>query len=207
VQRIDDMNENSRLLEDSPTRRKSLDRTSPVLSVSSGETFVESFSCGGGIDIREIVQDIMTFEPTDPDELVREVIEYHQNSLQIDTEVVDPTDREDEEQNDHDGFVTATATTASVRRPSALGQDLTYPEEQIIENHYTSSPEKLGVISLAVLVFYNVSGGPFGIETAVRAGGNFYAILGFLIMPFVWSLQEALMTAELGSTFVEASGG
>ena len=200
---IDDMNENSRLLEDSLTGRKSLDnRTSPVLSVSSTvETFVETFSW----------HNIMTFVPTDPDELVREVIEYHQNSLQIeDTEVVDPTDREDEEQNDHDhGFATATtATTASVRRPiSALGQDLTYPEEQIIDAHYTSSPEKLGVISLAVLVFYNVSGGPFGIETAVRAGGNLYAILGFLIMPFVWSLQEALMTAELGSTFVEASGG
>ena len=203
MQMIDDMNENSRLLEDSLTGRKSLDnRTSPVLSVSSTvETFVETFSW----------HNIMTFVPTDPDELVREVIEYHQNSLQIeDTEVVDPTDREDEEQNDHDhGFATATtALTASVRRPiSALGQDLTYPEEQIIDAHYTSSPEKLGVISLAVLVFYNVSGGPFGIETAVRAGGNLYAILGFLIMPFVWSLQEALMTAELGSTFVEASGG
>jgi hypothetical protein len=202
---IDDMNENSRLLEDSPTRRKSLEDT----SVLSGETFVESISnsCGGGgggggIDIQEIVHAIMTFEPTDPDELVREVTEYRQNSLQIDTEV-EPIDCEDEEQNDHDDF----ATASHARRPSALGQDLTYPEEQIIENHYTSSPEKLGVISLAVLVFYNVSGGPFGIETAVRAGGNFYAILGFLIMPFVWSLQEALMTAELGSTFVEASGG
>ena len=84
---------------------------------------------------------------------------------------------------------------------------LTYPEEQIIESHYTSSPEKLGVIPLAVLVFYNVSGGPFGVETTVRAGGNFYALLGFLVMPFCWSLQEALLTAELGSTFVEASGG
>jgi len=84
---------------------------------------------------------------------------------------------------------------------------LTYPEEQVIESHYTSSPEKLGVIPLAVLVFYNVSGGPFGIETTVRAGGSFYALLGFLVMPFCWSLQEALLTAELGSTFVEASGG
>jgi Amino acid permease len=84
---------------------------------------------------------------------------------------------------------------------------LTYPEEQVIESHFTSSPEKLGLVPLAVLVFYNVSGGPFGIETTVRAGGHFYALLGFLIMPFVWSLQEALMTAELGTTFVEASGG
>lgn len=71
-----------------------------------------------------------------------------------------------------------------------------------------SSPEKrLGVWSMAVLVFYSVSGGPFGIETTVRAGGNFYAILGFLVMPFCWSLQEALMTAELGTAFPEASGG
>ena len=67
--------------------------------------------------------------------------------------------------------------------------------------------EKLGVVSMAVLLFYNVSGGPFGIETTVRAGGNRYAILGFLVAPLVWSLQEALMTAELGTAFPEASGG
>jgi amino acid transporter len=84
---------------------------------------------------------------------------------------------------------------------------LTYPEEQVIESHYTENPEKLGCVALAVLVFYNVSGGPFGIETTVRAGGFFYALLGFLVFPFIWSLQEALMTAELGTTFVEASGG
>mmetsp|Transcript_25676 Transcript_25676/g.56490 ORF Transcript_25676/g.56490 Transcript_25676/m.56490 type:complete len:260 (-) Transcript_25676:3602-4381(-) len=71
----------------------------------------------------------------------------------------------------------------------------------------SSSPEKLGVLSMAVLIFYSVSGGPFGIETTVRAGGNFYALLGFLVMPLVWSLQEALMTAELGTAFPEASGG
>ena len=61
------------------------------------------------------------------------------------------------------------------------------------------SGEKLGVLSMAVLVFYNVSGGPFGIETTVRAGGNLYALLGFLVMPLVWSLPEALVTAELGT--------
>jgi predicted small metal-binding protein len=67
--------------------------------------------------------------------------------------------------------------------------------------------EKLGVIPLAVMVFYSVSGGPFGCETSVRAGGYFYALLGFLVMPCIWSVQEALMTAELGTTFPEASGG
>jgi amino acid transporter len=67
--------------------------------------------------------------------------------------------------------------------------------------------EKLGVIPLAVMVFYSVSGGPFGCEASVRSGGNFYTLVAFLVMPFVWSMQEALMTAELGTAFPEASGG
>ena len=66
---------------------------------------------------------------------------------------------------------------------------------------------KLGVISLAVIVFYSVSGGPFGVEAAVRSAGNFYALLGFLLLPFLWSLPEALMTAELGAAIPEAAGG
>ena len=66
---------------------------------------------------------------------------------------------------------------------------------------------KLGVVGLAVIVFYSVSGGPFGVEAAVRSAGNFYALLGFLLMPFVWSLPEALMTAELGAAIPEAAGG
>jgi len=71
-----------------------------------------------------------------------------------------------------------------------------------------SSPEKLGMTSMMVLLFYGVSGGPFGIEPTVRAGGNLFALLGFLLLPLVWSLPEALMTAELGSAFSnDASGG
>lgn len=72
---------------------------------------------------------------------------------------------------------------------------------------FTYTHEKLGVLPLAVIVFYNVSGGPFGLETSVRAGGNFFALLGFLVMPLVWSMQEALITAELGTAYPEASGG
>lgn len=76
------------------------------------------------------------------------------------------------------------------------------PMDPFVDTH-----EKLGMLPLAILVFYNVSGGPFGVETSVRAGGNFFALLGFLIMPLIWSAQEALMTAELGTTYPEASGG
>lgn len=67
--------------------------------------------------------------------------------------------------------------------------------------------EKLGLVSFSILVFYNVSGGPFGVEASVRAGGNFYSLLGFLVVPLIWSLQEAAITAELGAAFPEASGG
>jgi len=45
--------------------------------------------------------------------------------------------------------------------------------------------EKLGVTLLAVIVFYSVSGGPFGVEASVRAAGNFYTLLGFLVAPFI----------------------
>ena len=69
------------------------------------------------------------------------------------------------------------------------------------------STPKLNVAQLAVLVFYNVSGGPFGIEPSIRSAGNFYTILGFALLPLVWSLPEALVTAELGSAAFQCSSG
>ena len=53
----------------------------------------------------------------------------------------------------------------------------------------------------------DVSGGPFGIEPSIRAGGNLYAILGFILFPLIWSVPEALVTAELGSTFQDPAAG
>jgi len=99
-----------------------------------------------------------------------------------------------------------TAITPSTANYGAILQH-TDPENGSSSSNSSSSSslssppsgEKLGVLSMAVLVFYNVSGGPFGIETTVRAGGNLYALLGFLVMPLVWSLPEALVTAELGT--------
>ena len=71
----------------------------------------------------------------------------------------------------------------------------------------TSSIKKLKLLPLAILVFYNVSGGPFGIEPALFSAGNLYTIIGFLIVPFIWSVPEALVTAELGSAFHHDSSG
>lgn len=82
----------------------------------------------------------------------------------------------------------------------------TVPAE-ILNPHFTSTAPALKLWPLAVLVFYNVSGGPFGIEPSIRAAGNFYAILGFIVFPFIWALPEALVTAELGAAFQDPSAG
>jgi len=78
---------------------------------------------------------------------------------------------------------------------------------EMLRSKYTSTAPPLKLWPLAVLVFYNVSGGPFGIEPSIRAGGNFYAILGFVVFPLIWSVPEALVTAELGSAFQDPSAG
>jgi amino acid transporter len=128
--------------------------------------------------VEEIAHDWTTFETLDEDELVAQAEEAGTYQL-------DPlNDDQDVADEMLDNFI--------------------HPPDPM--DPFTSQ-HKLGVLPLAVIVFYNVSGGPFGVETSVRAGGNFYALLGFLVMPFVWSLQEALMTAELGTAFPEASGG
>ena len=65
--------------------------------------------------------------------------------------------------------------------------------------------KKLGLGALVVLIYYEVSGGPFGIEDIVRAGGPLYALLGFSLF-LVWVIPEALITAELSTAMPEASG-
>ncbi|KAJ3707087.1 hypothetical protein LUZ61_010792 [Rhynchospora tenuis] len=70
----------------------------------------------------------------------------------------------------------------------------------------TSNLRKVSIIPLIFLIFYEVSGGPFGIEDSVQAAGPLLSILGFLVFPFIWSIPEALITAEMGTMFPENGG-
>jgi amino acid transporter len=66
--------------------------------------------------------------------------------------------------------------------------------------------QKLSIIPLVFLIFYEVSGGPFGVEDSVKAGGRLLALLGFLLFPLIWSIPEALITAEMSTMFPENGG-
>ncbi|KAL5100877.1 hypothetical protein RYX36_005204 [Vicia faba] len=70
-----------------------------------------------------------------------------------------------------------------------------------------ASNPKLTLLPLIALIFYEVSGGPFGIEDSIRAGaGPLLSLLGFLFFPLIWSVPEALVTAELATTFPHNGG-
>lgn len=65
---------------------------------------------------------------------------------------------------------------------------------------------RLNTIALSVIMFYSTSGGPFGLEECVKAGGAFYTLLFFLITPLIWSWQESQIVSELSCAFPSASG-
>jgi amino acid transporter len=59
---------------------------------------------------------------------------------------------------------------------------------------------------LVALSFFCVAGGAYGLEDAVGAAGPALALLGLIVLPWLWSLPTALMTAELSTAMPEESG-
>ncbi|XP_078160031.1 putative polyamine transporter At3g13620 [Carex rostrata] len=69
-----------------------------------------------------------------------------------------------------------------------------------------SSSNKLKLIPLVFLIYFEVAGGPYGAEQSVQAAGPLYAIIGFFIFPLLWGVPESLVTAEL-ATALPGNGG
>ncbi|KAL7462933.1 hypothetical protein ACHAXS_003303 [Conticribra weissflogii] len=110
-----------------------------------------------------------------------------------------------EEVTHSDQFQCELPSTTSLNHHDILTPDPADAATNTTTNSPTPPPLKSW--SLTILIFYTVSGGPFGIEPAILSAGNFYSLLGFVFLPLVWSVPEALVTAELGSAFNSASGG
>ncbi|HEY3065577.1 MAG TPA: APC family permease [Methylomirabilota bacterium] len=64
----------------------------------------------------------------------------------------------------------------------------------------------LGLLPLVALVFFNVSGGPYGIEDVVPSFGPGLALTLLLLVPLVWSLPVALAMAELAAAMPDEGG-
>nr|XP_017221800.1 PREDICTED: probable polyamine transporter At3g13620 [Daucus carota subsp. sativus] len=87
-------------------------------------------------------------------------------------------------------MATADATTLAIEAE---------PQQNRVKS--PDNTKKLKLIPLVFLVYFDVAGGPYGEEPAVQGAGPLLAILGFLIFPFIWSIPEALITAELSTAF------
>ena len=64
---------------------------------------------------------------------------------------------------------------------------------------------KLGLWPLVMTIFFCVSGGPYGLESVVQSGHGMALIL-IAVVPFIWALPIALMSAELGAAIPEEGG-
>jgi amino acid transporter len=67
-------------------------------------------------------------------------------------------------------------------------------------------PRKAGLFGLIAILYFTVSGGPFGLEPAVSSVGPAMAVLLIALVPLVWGLPTALMVAEL-SAALPGEGG
>jgi amino acid transporter len=65
---------------------------------------------------------------------------------------------------------------------------------------------ELGLVPLTAVVFFNVSGGPYGIEDVIPTFGPGLALLLLLLTPLVWSLPVSLAMSELASAIPDEGG-
>src|SRR5258708_24812775 len=71
-----------------------------------------------------------------------------------------------------------------------------------MENH----GRKAGLFALIAILYFTVSGGPFGLESAVGAIGIVKVLAVLLIVPVAWGLPTALMAAELSAALPVDAG-
>ena len=78
--------------------------------------------------------------------------------------------------------------------------------EPVLTDRPAELMKQLTTWPLVAVIYFEVSGGPYGIEDAVGAAGPLYALVGILAYLVVCSIPEALVTAEMAGMFPENSG-
>ena len=54
-----------------------------------------------------------------------------------------------------------------------------------------------GILSVASLIFFNVSGGPLGSEGIISAAGPVVGLASIVVFVLLFSVPQAMMTAEV----------
>lgn len=65
---------------------------------------------------------------------------------------------------------------------------------------------KLGLGAVIGIIFFSVSGGPYGLEDTIGESGAGLGLLLIVVTPLIWSLPTSLMVAEL-ATMMPVQGG
>ncbi|KAK3147114.1 hypothetical protein QOZ80_3BG0278270 [Eleusine coracana subsp. coracana] len=92
------------------------------------------------------------------------------------------------------------------REDGTTAQDPPHPEHHGPHAAQQQPRSKLTLLPLVFLIYFEVAGGPYGAERAVRAAGPLFTLLGFLVFPFLWGVPESLVTAELAAA-LPGNGG
>lgn len=71
---------------------------------------------------------------------------------------------------------------------------------------HPASERVLGVVAVAMISFFNVSGGPIGSEQTIALAGPIYGLAALGAMWLCFSVPQALVTAELSSAFPQNGG-
>ena len=90
-----------------------------------------------------------------------------------------------------------------VQQEPGTGHDRPPTEKK---NKKNKKNKAIGVLGLASLAFFAVAGSPAGSEDTIAAAGPRLGLAGFLLMPLVWSIPEAMITAELATAFPHNGG-
>lgn len=65
---------------------------------------------------------------------------------------------------------------------------------------------KMGLGAVIGVIFFSVSGGPYGLEDTIGESGAGLGLLLIIVVPIIWSLPTSLMVAEL-ATMMPVQGG
>jgi amino acid transporter len=87
-----------------------------------------------------------------------------------------------------------------------MARDLARPHQGGASVISSGLRRELGFLPLVAVLFFNVSGGPYGIEDTVGVFGPGLVLLLLILTPVVWSLPVCLAMAELASALPEEGG-